>query len=88
MLMNAKILFDSSYCVDSAKKKEIMMHFILKPRHIFIRVKVVFILTIVPGGLQILNISTCFSWRPVSNIIKCRVLTARAHVNRHINKLL
>ena len=39
MLMNDKILFDCSYCVNSAKKKEIMMRLILKPRHVFIRVK-------------------------------------------------
>ena len=87
LLMNDKIIFDSYYFINSAKTKEIMVHYILQPRHIFIRVKA-FILMLVPGGLQILIISTCFAWRPVSSIIKCGVLTARAHVNRHINKWL
>ena len=54
MLMNDKIIFD---CVYSAKTKEIMVHYILQPRHIFKGVKA-FILMLIPGGLQILIIST------------------------------
>ena len=61
-----------------------MVYYILQARHIFIRVKA-FILMLVPGRLQILIISTCFAWRPVSSIIKYCVLTAHVHKNRHIN---
>ena len=45
------------FCTD----EKIMVHynFILQPSHIFIRVKV-FILMLVPGGVQLLIISTCF----------------------------
>ena len=54
------------------------MHYILEPHHIFIRIKV-FILMLVPGGLQLLIISTCFAWRPVTSINKSHVLTTCAH---------
>ena len=62
MLMNDKIIFDRYYCINSARTKEIMVHYILQPHHIFIRVKT-FIFMLVPGGLQFLIISTCFALR-------------------------
>ena len=85
MFMNDKIIFDCYYCINSAKMKEVMVQYILQPRHIFIIVKA-FILMLVPGGLQLLIISTCFVWCPVTSINKCGVLTAHAqcHVN-HLN---
>ena len=87
MLMNDKIIFDRDYCINSAKTKEITVHYILQPHHVFIRVKG-FILMLVPGELQLLIISTCFAWRPLTSINKSHVLTARAHENRYINKWL
>ena len=39
MLRNDKFIFDCYYCINSAQTKEIMVQFILEPRHIFIRVK-------------------------------------------------
>ena len=39
MLMNDKIIFDSYYCINSTKTKEIMVHYILQRRHIFMHVK-------------------------------------------------
>ena len=46
MLINDKIIFDRYYCINSAETKEIMrrnernmVHYILQPHHIFIRVK-------------------------------------------------
>ena len=62
MLMNDKIIFDRYYCINSAQTKEIMVHYILQPHHIFICVKV-FILMLVPGRLQSLITSMCFVWR-------------------------
>ena len=50
MLMNDKIIFDHYYCINSVQTKKIMVHYILQPHHVFIRVKV-FILMLVPGGL-------------------------------------
>ena len=91
MLMNDKIIFDRYYCINSAETKEIgcrnernMVHFILHPHHIFIRVKA-FVFMLVPGRLQILITSTCFAWHPVTSISKSHVLTARARVNCNIN---
>ena len=83
MLMNDKIIFDRDYCINSAKTKDLircrnernMVHFILQPHHIFIRVKD-FVFMLVPGGLQFLITSTCFAWRPVTSISKSHVLTA------------
>ena len=76
------------YCINSAQTKNKMtMHYILQHRHIFIRVKA-FILMLIPGGVQLPIISTCFVWRPVTSINKCGVLTARAHANCHINTWL
>ena len=43
MLMNDKIIFDCYYCMNSAQMKEILMHSILQPRHIFILVKYSFL---------------------------------------------
>ena len=47
MLMNDKIIFDRYYCINSAETKEIrsrnkryIVQYILKPHHIFIRVKI------------------------------------------------
>ena len=75
MLMNDKIIFDRYYCINSAKKKELMMYYILQPHHVFIgRVKV-FILMFVPARLQLLIISMCFAWCPVTSINKSHVLT-------------
>ena len=39
MLLNDKIIFDRYYCINSAETKEIMVHYILQPHHILIRVK-------------------------------------------------
>ena len=35
MLMNGKIIFDRYYCINSAEMKEIMVHYILQPHHIY-----------------------------------------------------
>ena len=86
MLLNDKIIFDRYYCINSAQTKEIMVHHILQPYHIFIQVKV-FILMLVPGRLQLLIISTCFAWRQVTSINKSHVLTC-AHENCYINTWL
>ena len=87
MLMNDKIIFDRCYCINSTETKEIMVHCILQPHHIFIRVKA-FVFMLVPVGLQFLTISTCFAWRPVTSISKSHVLTACARVNCNINAWL
>ena len=94
MLMNDKVIFDRYYCINSAETEEIrcrnernIVHYILQPRHIFIRVKD-FVFMLVPGGLQFLITSTCFAWRPVTSISKSNVLTARARVNCNINAWL
>ena len=91
MLMNGKIIFDRYYCIHSAETIEIrcrnernMVHYILQPHHIFIRVKP-FIFMLVPVGLQFPITSTCFAWRPVTSISKSHVLTARVRVNCNIN---
>ena len=70
MLMNDKIIFDRYYCINSAETKEIryrnernMVHYILKPHHIFIRVKA-FVFMLVPGELQFHITSTCFCAAP------------------------
>ena len=85
--VNDKIIFDRYYCINSAETKEIrcrnernMVHYILQPHHIFIRIKdIVFML--VPGGLQFFITSLCFAWRPVMSVSKSHVLTARARAN-------
>ena len=48
MLMNDKVIFDRYHCINSERTKEIMVHYILKPRHIFIQAKS-FIFMLVPG---------------------------------------
>ena len=94
MLMNDKIIFDCYHCINSAETKEIwcrnernMVHYILQPHHIFIRVKA-FVFMLVPGGLQFLITSTCFAWRPVTCISKSHVLTAHVRANCNINAWL
>ena len=67
MLMNDKIIFDRYYRINSSQTKEIMVHYILQPHHIFIRIKV-FILMCVPGVLQLLIISMCYAWCPETSI--------------------
>ena len=85
MLMNDKIIFDRyCYCINSAETKQIMVHYILQPHHIFISVKA-FILMLISGGLQYLIISMYFAWRPVTNLRKSHVLTACTRVNCNIN---
>ena len=64
MLINDKIIFDRYYCINSAQMKEMMVHYILQPGHILICVKA-FILMLVPGGVQLLNITMCFVCCPV-----------------------
>ena len=59
--MIKSLIFDRYYCIDSAKTKEITVHYILQ-HHVFIIVKV-FILMLV-----LLIISTCFAWRPVTSL--------------------
>ena len=49
MLMNDKIIFDRYYCINFAETKEIMVHYILLPHHIFIRVKA-FVFMLGPVG--------------------------------------
>ena len=83
MSMNDKIIFDRYYCINSAETKEIMVHYILQPHHILIRV-----FMLIPGGLQFLIISTCFAWRLVMSISKSHVLTACASMNCNINAWL
>ena len=39
MLINDKIIYDRYYCIHSAQTKEIMVHYILQPHHIFICIK-------------------------------------------------
>ena len=94
MLMNDKIIFDRYYCINSAETKEIrcrnernVVHYILQPDHIFIRVKA-FVLMLVRGGLQLLITSTCFAWRLVTSISKSHVLTACVRANCSINAWL
>ena len=84
MLMNDEIIFDRYYCINSAQTKEIMGLHILQPHHISIRLKV-FILMLVPGGLQLPIISMCFAWCSVTSINKSHVLTACVHENCYIN---
>ena len=81
LLVNDKIIFDSYYFINSAKTKEIMVHYILQPHQI------IFYSYARSGRTSDSNHSMRFAWRTVSSIIKCHVLTARAHVN-HINKWL
>ena len=85
MLMNGKIIFDRYYSINSAETKEIscrnkrnMVHYILKPRHIFIRVKAFVGRTSVRA----------FARRPATSIRKSHVLTARARGNLNINARL
>ena len=87
MLMNDKIIFDGYYCINSAETKEIMVHYILQPHYIFIRVKA-FVFMLVPCRLQFLIISMCFVWRTVMSISKSHVLTAHERVNCNINAWL
>ena len=70
--MNDKIIFDRYYYINSTETKEIIVHYILQPRHIFIRVKA-FVFMLVPGGLQFLIVSKCFAWRQVTSISKSHV---------------
>ena len=84
MFINDKIIFDHYYCINSAKTKEVKVRCILQHHNLFICVKV-FILMVVQGGLQLLIISKCFMWRPVTSINKSHVLIARAHENCYIN---
>ena len=84
MLMNDKIIFDRYYCINSAQTKEKMVHYVLQPHHIFIRIKA-FIFMLIPGGRRLLIISISFAWRPVMRISKSHLLTACAHVNCNIN---
>ena len=86
MLMN-EFFFDRYYCINSAETKYIMLHSILQPHHIFIRVKA-FVFMLIPGGLQFLIISMWFAWHPVTSISKSHVLTAHARVNCNINAWL
>ena len=87
MLMNDKIIFDRYYFINSAETKEIMVHYILHPHHIFIRVKV-FVLMLFLGRLQFLIISMCFALHTARSISKSHGLTACAHVNCNINACL
>ena len=73
--MNDKTIFDRYYCINSAQTKDIMVHYILKPHHIFVRVKPFFFM-LVPGRLQLLIISTCFAWCPVTSIGKSHVFNS------------
>ena len=85
MVMNDKIIFDCYYCINAAQRKEIMVHYILQPHHIFIKA---FMFMLLSEELQFLIISMCFAWRPVTNISKIHVLTAHTHKNCYINTWL
>ena len=74
MLKDDIIIFDRYYCINSVQMKEIMVHYILQPRHIFLC-----IFMLLPGRVQLTIISMCFVWR------KCGVLTGHAHANCHIH---
>ena len=54
--MNDKIVFDRYYCINSAKTKEIIVHYILQAYLIFMRIKAC-IPKFIMGGIQILIIS-------------------------------
>ena len=82
MLMNDEIIFDRYYCINSAQTKEIMGLHILQPHHISIRLKV-FILMLVPGGLQLPIISMCFAWCSVTSINQ----RTNGPVNAHLSLL-
>ena len=84
MLINDKNIFDRYNRINSAQRKELMVPYILQPRHIFIRAKA-FVFMLVPGGHQFVIISACFAWCRVTSISKIHVLTARARVNCNIN---
>ena len=45
--------FDPYYYIKSAQTKKIMVHYISQPHHIFMGLQV-FVLMLVPGGLQLL----------------------------------
>ena len=64
MLMDGKIIFDHYYCITSAQTKGVMVHYILQPHYIFIRVKKLSFFMLVPGGLKFLIISMCFFVAP------------------------
>ena len=87
MLIYDKNIFDCYYCINSAETKEIIVHYILQPHHIFICVKA-FVLMLVLDRLQFLITSMCFVWCPVTSISKSHILTARARVNCSINAWL
>ena len=82
-ILKALLAANFYFCINSARTKEVMVHYILQPHHIFIRVKV-FILMLVPGGLQLLIISMCFAWRPVTSMIKSHVLIPHSQDNCYI----
>ena len=84
MLINDKNIFDRYYCINSAQRKEVMVPYILQPRHIFIRAKA-FGFMLVPGGHRFVIISASFAWSPVTSKGKSNVLTARTRVNCNIN---
>ena len=67
-------------CINFAETEETMVHYILQPRHIFIRVKA-FVFMFVPGGLQSPIIGTCFAWCLVTSISKSHVSRARVNCN-------
>ena len=70
--VNDKIIFDCYYCINSSRKKEVTMHYILQPHHFFMSIKV-FILMLIGCGFQLLIISMCFAWGTVTsiNIMPC-----------------
>ena len=70
MSMIDKIIFDRYYCINSALKKDLLVHFIVQRRHLRLKA---FILMLIPGGVQLLVINMCFA--PGN---KPGVLTARA----------
>ena len=82
--MNDKIIFVRYHCINSAETKEVMVHYILQPHHIFICIKA-FVFMLVLGGQQFLIISMCFAWVPVTSISKSHVLTEHAYMNCNIN---
>ena len=70
-------MFNRYYCIISAKTKESMMFYILKPRHNYMHIKT-FILMLVPGVYQSVIIWTCFALRPETSLSRALTVCASA----------
>ena len=68
------------YCIISAKTKESMMFYILKPRHNYMHIKT-FIFMLVPGVYQSVIIWTCFALRPETSIKKRALIVCASELS-------